>query len=249
MADKVLAAVRTGPGTTELREFPMPAVPDDGALLKVEVAGICGTDVKMYRKPPFPDPVIMGHENVGIIAKAGRQFTESKGLAEGDRVFVEHYVGCMHCAWCRAGEYRHCELTDWRTNPDARRYGYTSAENPYHLWGGFAQYMFLPWNAVLHRVPDTVSDAEAGIVTPLSNGIEWALYDAGVGFFSTVLIQGPGQQGLSQVVACKQAGASLIVVTGTSRDAARLELAKGLGADHVVDVQQEDALARVMEIT
>src|SRR5882724_6139728 len=106
MAEQVLAAVRTGPGRTELREFPMPDIPDDGALLKVEVAG-------------------------------------RQGVREGDRVFVEHYVGCFQCDWCRAGEYRHCELTDWRTNPDARRFGYTSAENPYHLWGGFAQYMFL----------------------------------------------------------------------------------------------------------
>jgi threonine dehydrogenase-like Zn-dependent dehydrogenase len=98
-------------------------------------------------------------------------------------------------------------------------------------------------------VPDNVTDAEAGIVTPLSNGIEWALYDAGVGFMSTVLVQGPGQQGLAQVVACKQAGAALIIVTGTTRDAARLELAKELGADHVIDVQQEDALGRVLDIT
>src|SRR5215208_6625135 len=242
MAERVLAAVRTGPSKTELRDFPMPDIPEDGALLKVEVAGICGTDVKMYAKPVIEAPVIMGHENVGVIAKAGRQFVERHGFREGDRVFVEHYVACYRCEWCRLGEYRHCEATDWRTNPDARRYGYTSAENPYHLWGGFAQYLFLPWNAVLHRVPDNVSDEEAGIVTPLSNGIEWALYDCGVGFMSTVLIQGPGQQGLSQVVACKQAGASLIVVTGTTRDAARLELAKTLGADDVIDVQQEDAL-------
>jgi len=249
MAESVLAAVRTAPETTELREFPMPEIPDDGALLKVEVAGICGTDVKMYAKPVIDAPVIMGHENVGTIAKAGARFTERQGAREGDRVFVEHYVACYRCEWCRLGEYRHCELTDWRTNPDARRYGYTTSENPYHLWGGFAQYMFLPWNAVLHNVPDNVSDDEAGIVTPLSNGIEWALYDCGVGFMSTVLIQGPGQQGLSQVVACKQAGASLIVVTGTTRDSARLELAKTLGADHVIDVQQEDALERVLEIT
>jgi threonine dehydrogenase-like Zn-dependent dehydrogenase len=249
MAEQVLAAVRTGPKKTELRAFPMPDIPDDGALLKVEVAGICGTDVKMYTKPVIEGPVIMGHENVGVIAKAGRTFLERQGLAEGDRVFVEHYVACYRCAWCRLGEYRHCELTDWRTNPDARRYGYTSADNPYHLWGGFAQYLYLPWNAVLHKVPDNVSNEEAGIVTPLSNGIEWALYDAGVGFMSTVLIQGPGQQGLSQVVACKQAGASLIIVTGTTKDAARLELAKTLGADHVIDVQAEDALTRVLEVT
>ncbi len=249
MSETVVAAVRTAPRTTELREFPMPEIPDDGALLKVEVAGICGTDVKMYAKPAIDAPVIMGHENVGVIARAGRRFAERQGVQEGDRVFVEHYVACFNCEWCRLGEYRHCEATDWRTNPDARRYGYTSSDNPYHLWGGFAQYMYLPWNAVTHKVPDNVSDDEAGIVTPLSNGIEWALFDCGVGFMSTVLIQGPGQQGLSQVVACKQSGAALVIVTGTTRDAARLELAKRLGADHVIDVQQDDALGRVMEIT
>src|SRR5919199_165668 len=249
MPEQVLAAVRTAPRTTELREFERPRLPDDGALMRVDVAGICGTDVKMYAKPVITQPVIMGHENVGTIVEAGPKFVEVQGLREGDRVFVEHYVACYRCEWCRVGEYRHCELTDWRTNPEARRYGYTSAENEPHLWGGFAQYMYLPWNAVLHRVPDNVSDEEAGIITPLSNGIEWALYDCGVGFMSTVLIQGPGQQGLSQVVACKQAGASLIVVTGTSRDAARLEVPRALGAGDGLDVEQEDALERVMEIT
>ena len=74
MAEQVLAAVRTGPSTTELREYPMPEIPADGALLKVEVAGICGTDVKMYAHPVIESPVIMGHENVGTIVKAGRDF-------------------------------------------------------------------------------------------------------------------------------------------------------------------------------
>ena len=249
MTESVLAAVRTGPRTTELREFPMPDLPDDGALLKMEVAGICGTDVKMYAKPVIAEPVIMGHENVGTIVKAGRGFVAHQGLGEGDRVFVEHYVACHRCEWCRLGEYRHCEATDWRTNPDARRYGYTSCEKPFHLWGGFSQYLYLPWNCVIHRVPDNVSDEEAGILTPLSNGIEWALYDCGVGFMSTVLIQGPGQQGLSQVVACMQAGAALVIVTGTARDAARLELARTLGAHHTIDVDAADPLERVLELT
>lgn len=249
VADAVVAAVRTAPRTTELQQFPRPDVPDDGALLKVEVAGICGTDVKIYAKPPFADPVIMGHENVGVIVEAGPKFVQRHGLGVGDRIFVEHYVGCYHCEWCRIGEYRHCELTDWRTNPDARRYGYTPATNPYHLWGGFAQYMFLPWNAVVHGVPDGVSAELAGIVTPLSNGIEWALFAASVGYGDTVLIQGPGQQGLSQVVACSRAGASQIILTGTDRDAARLQLAMDLGADHVVNINQYDPLDAVMTAT
>ncbi|HZN26623.1 MAG TPA: zinc-binding dehydrogenase, partial [Burkholderiales bacterium] len=151
--EQVLAAVRVGPGRTEIREFPMPEIPPDGALLRMEVAGICGTDVKLYKTPPSSEPVIMGHENIGYIAKAGREFTQRKGFKEGDLVFVEHYVSCGKCEWCHQGQYRHCENTDWRYNPDAIRYGYTSAAKAPHLWGGFAHYVYLPWNAVLHHVP------------------------------------------------------------------------------------------------
>jgi threonine dehydrogenase-like Zn-dependent dehydrogenase len=227
----------------------MPEVPDDGALLRMEVAGICGTDVKMYEAPRVTEPVIMGHENVGVIERAGPKFTELKGVGEGDRVFLEHYVACFRCEWCHRGEYRHCWATDWRANPEALRYGYTPATRPPHLWGGFAEYLYLPWNAVVHRVPDQVSAELAGIATPLSNGIEWALFDCEVGFNTSVLIQGPGQQGLSQVVACRRAGASTVIVTGTARDAARLEVAKVLGADATIDVEAEDVVERVREIT
>jgi len=247
--DKVIAAAKVAPSTIELREFPMPEISDESALLKMEVAGICGTDVKMFKQPVKGAPVIMGHENIGYIATAGRKFTERKGFKEGDLVFLEHYVMCGKCEWCHLGQYRHCENTDWRNNPDGIRYGYTSSERPPHLWGGFAQYVYLPWNAVLHHVPNGVSPELAGLATPMSNGIEWSLFDGGVGYDSTVLIQGPGQQGLSQTVICKQAGASLIIVTGTSKDAARLDVAKKLGADYVIDVQKEDPLTRIKEIT
>jgi len=203
-------------------------------LMKMEVAGICGTDVKLYKTPPTKAPVIMGHENIGTIAKAGREFTRRKGFKEGDLVFVEHYVACGKCEWCHLGQYRHCENTDWRRNPDAIRYGYTSAEKAPHLWGGFAHYVYLPWNAVVHHVP---------------NGVEWSLFDGGVGYNSTVLIQGPGQQGLSQTVICKQAGAALIIVTGTSKDRARMQVARELGADFTIDVENEDPLGRITEIT
>ena len=245
----VLTAIKTGANKMELREFPMPEVPEDGALLKMEVAGICGTDVKMYKQPLTGGPVIMGHENIGYISHAGRKFTERKGFKEGDLVFLEHYVSCGQCEWCHSGQYRHCEMTDWRSNPNGIRYGYTSADRAPHLWGGFAQYVYLPWNCVLHKVPAGVSPEIAGIVTPMANGIEWALMDCHVGYASRVLIQGPGQQGLSQVVACKQAGAELIIVTGTSKDAKRLEVALALGADYVINVNTEDPLARIMEIT
>ncbi len=247
--ETVKAAVKTGASQIEIRDFPMPEIDDDSALMKMEVAGICGTDVKMYKEPLRDGPVIMGHENIGYIAKAGREFTRRKGFKEGDLVFVEHYVPCFKCEWCHKGEYRLCENTDWRSNPDGRRYGYTTCNNPHHLWGGFAEYVYLPWNAVVHKVPDGVTPELAGLVTPMANGIEWSLFDGGVGYDSVVLIQGPGQQGLSQTVICKQAGAAVIIVTGTSKDAARMEVAKQLGADYIIDVNTEDPLARIMEIT
>ena len=249
MAEKVVAAVRVGPGRTEIREYPMPDIPDDAALLKMEVAGICGTDVKLYAHPPGPAAVIMGHENIGVIAKAGRESTRRKGFKDGDLVFVEHYVMCGKCEWCHLGQYRHCENTDWRNNPDGIRYGYTTAERAPHLWGGFAQYVYLPWNAVLHRVPAGVTPELAGLVTPMANGVEWSLFEGGVGYDSSVLIQGPGQQGLSQTVICKQAGAARVIVTGTGKDRARLEVARALGADCVIDVEREDPLARIMQVT
>ena len=249
MAETTLAAVKVAPGQTEIREFPLPDIPDDGALLKVEVAGICGSDVKMYGKPLPGSTVIMGHENVGVIAKAGRKFVERKGVKEGDLVFLEHYLPCMKCEWCHLGEYRHCEATDWHHNPNAIRYGYTSADTPPYLWGGFGQYLYLPWNAVVHKVPAGVTAELAGIGTPLANGIQWSLFDANIGYGAKVLIQGPGQQGLSQVVAAKQAGADLIIITGTTKDARRLEVAKQLGADYAIDVQRDDPLERIMEIT
>ncbi|MGB6658058.1 MAG: alcohol dehydrogenase catalytic domain-containing protein, partial [Xanthobacteraceae bacterium] len=80
MAETVLAAVRTGPSKTEIREYPTPDVPADAALMKMEVGGICGTDVKLYKHPPSKAAVIMGHENIGTIAKAGSEFTRRKGF-------------------------------------------------------------------------------------------------------------------------------------------------------------------------
>ncbi len=249
MAESSLTMVKVGAGKMEPREFAVPEIDEDSALLKMEVAGICGSDVGNYAKPLTAGPMIMGHENVGIIAKAGKKFLERKGVKEGDLVLLEHYLPCMQCEWDHKGEYRHCESTDWHYNPDAIRYGYTSADLSPHLWGGFSHYLYMPHNAVVHKVPDGVTAELAGLATPMGNGVQWSLIEAGIGYGSKVLIQGPGQQGLCNLVISKQAGADLIIVTGTTRDAKRMEVAKALGADYVIDVLKEDPLERIKEIT
>jgi threonine dehydrogenase-like Zn-dependent dehydrogenase len=249
VAEKVQVALKTGPSTTELRELDLPMIPADAALLKVEVAGVCGTDVSQYRLPLRSGPLVMGHENVGYLARVGKTFAAHKGVNEGDLVFLEHYLPCGHCEWDRIGEYRHCAATEWFYDPTAIRYGYTSIDIAPGLWGGFGHYLYLPLNAVLHAIPKGLTPEEAGLATPMSNGIQWALLDGGVGCASTVLVQGPGQQGLCCVMASKQAGAQRIIVTGTSKDARRLEVAAALGADEVIDIEREDALARIHELT
>jgi threonine dehydrogenase-like Zn-dependent dehydrogenase len=164
-------------------------------------------------------------------------------------MFLEHYLPCGHCEWDHMGEYRHCAATEWFYDPKAIRYGYTSTDTAPALWGGFSHYLYLPLNAVLHQIPKGLTAEQAGVATPMSNGIQWTLIDGGVGYGSSVLIQGPGQQGLCCVMAAKHAGADCIIITGTSKDARRLEVATALGADYVIDVEKDDALARILEIT
>jgi len=115
--------------------------------------------------------------------------------------------------------------------------------------GGFAQYVYLPWNAVVHRVPKGVTPELADWSPPWRTASNGRSSTAASLTTPPCLSQGARPTRTLQTVVCKQAGASLIIVTGTSKDVARMKVAKELGADHVIDVQKEDPLARIKEIT
>jgi len=213
----------------------MPAIPEDGALLKVEVPASAGPTSRCTRAQ-LDLAVIMGHERWGH-RQGGPQVLERQGWRRrpGVRRALRRLLPVRVVP---LGEYRHCEATDWRTNPDARPLRLHSSENPFHLWGGFAQYMFLRGTAILHRVPSGVSDEGAGIVTPCRTASVGAAR-RGRRLQLHRPDPGTGQQGLSQVVA--QTGRRLAHHRQRhTRDAARMDLAKRLGADHVIDVRQED---------
>lgn len=245
MTDKALAAVAVAPYSTEVQAFPMPAIGPDAGLLKVEIVGVCGTDVSYYKK--LPGPRILGHHVVGHIEAVGPEAAARWGVRPGDRVAMEEYIPCGQCAFCRTGEYRACPATDPRGG--GIRYGATPVSVAPALYGGFAQYMYLHPNAVLHPMPVHVAAVEAALTLPLANGFEWMWLQGGAGPGKTVVIQGPGQQGLACALAAKAAGADCVIVTGRSSSLRRLQLAKEVGADHIINVSEANLVDRVKEIT
>ena len=241
----IAAAVAAAPGTTELREFPEPSVPPDGGLLRIEAAGVCGSDVPAYRR--IREPTILGHENVGRIEALGASARERWGVGAGDRVLIEEYLPCGHCAWCRSDDFRLCDATDiWM---GGIRYGSTPVSVSPALWGGFSRFQYLHPRSVLHRVPDDVPAELAALAIPLSNGFEWVQREARAAYGSVVVIQGPGQQGLACVVAAKLAGAARIIISGLAGDARRLEVAKLLGADDTIVADGDALQIHVREVT
>ena len=139
MSKKVRAAVVEGKERMAIREFDRPMIKEDDALLKVEMAGVCGTDPGVYSdKIKFTDfPIILGHEILGWIDEIGDVAAERWKIKRGDRVVVESMIRCGYCPKCVSGDYRFCEKH--------LAYGtWVSSSVPPHLWGAYAEYLYLP---------------------------------------------------------------------------------------------------------
>lgn len=237
--------VQEGPRQLVLRELPIPAIDADSAILRVEACGICGSDVEQYTGTiPVPLPVIPGHEPLGVIAAIGDRAAQRWGVDVGDRVAVEAPIPCGHCRACLEGRYHVC-----RGRGTMFAHGYVRLDHAPGLWGGYADYMYLDPCSIVHKVRSDIPASLAVMFNPLGAGFRWAVEIPETGPGDTVLILGPGQRGLASVIAARAAGADTIIVTGLTRDARKLALALELGADHVIDVEQEDAARRVKELT
>ena len=134
MADKTLAAVLVAPREFEMREIELPEISDDDALLRIEACGICGSDIHGAERLG-PGPKILGHENVGLIAKIGKKAALKWDVKEGDRVALEEYVPCGACKYCRSEDFRFCAQTDIAGPGQRLWYGSTPISEKGHAVG------------------------------------------------------------------------------------------------------------------
>ena len=218
------AVVKTKPGTgnVEIADVPKPKATGDTVLIEVKAVGICGTDIHIYydeyRSKP---PVVLGHELAGVVAEVGDQV---KTLSVGDRVTTETYFKtCESCYYCRNGMVNLC--------PDRMSIG--SIVN-----GGMAKYCLVPEKNI-HRLPDNVDFTEGAMTEPLACVVHSTLNMAKITPGDVAVVSGPGAIGLLTAQVVKQSGAVTLVL-GTDHDVARLETAKELGVDYVVNVSKED---------
>ncbi len=239
---KSLAMVQTAPRKLEPREIPLPEIGDDAALLRLEACGICGSDYEQFEGVlRTPMPVIPGHEPLGVIEAIGDGAARRWGVDVGDRVAVETMLSCRFCPPCLAGNYHLCRKR--------RIYSYIPLADEPGLWGAYANHMFLHGNSVVHKIDAELPPELAVMFNPLGAGFRWAVELPETGPGDTVVILGPGQRGLASVLACREAGAGEIIVTGLAADAHKLQLAKEFGADHTIDVENENTKLRIRELT
>jgi len=234
--------VLTEPRRLEPRELPVPDIDDDSGLLRVEACGICGSDYEQFEGVlGTPTPVVPGHEPVGIIERIGDRAARRWGVDVGDRVAVETILSCRYCARCVAGEYQLCDRR--------RMYSFIPLDVQPGLWGAYAEYMYLDPGSMVHKIDRSLAPGIAALFNPLGAGFRWGVEIPKLQPGNSVMILGPGQRGLACVLACREAGAGSILVTGLAADAHKLELARRFGADDTVEVESGDALARVREMT
>ncbi|MGA8234123.1 MAG: zinc-binding dehydrogenase [Candidatus Acidiferrales bacterium] len=251
----VLAATLVKPGHYEIREYPLPDPAPGCVLVKMEMSGICGTDkhtfqgyVTQYGDRKLEFPIIQGHENVGTIAAIGgnREYKDFEGipLRVGDRVVVGANVCCGECYYCRHDfPYYCCEkTTDYGNN--------LSAKNPPHLFGGWSQYMYIVPGSFLVKVPDDLP-SEVAVLTEIfavSVGLDRAKQmssfpSESFRFDDTVVVLGVGPLGMCFLMKARMLGAGTIVAADLSDY--RLDFAKRLGADHVVNVGKNSKAERL----
>lgn len=221
-----------GVGAEYRTDLPIPQIKDDEVLLKVHATAICGTDLHLYSWNEYAEnrmknlPMVFGHETAGEIVEVGRNVT---GYSVGDRISVETHIPCFHCAQCEMGNLHICE--------NMRLFGVTEP-------GAFAEYAPVPQSCIV-RLDDGISYEMGAMLEAMGAGVHGVEKAQVRG--KTVLVSGCGPIGLMVVGACKAHGAKQVIACDIFDE--KLELAKVMGADIVINSSREDLPERVRQLT
>ncbi|MFZ1150581.1 MAG: zinc-binding dehydrogenase [Xanthobacteraceae bacterium] len=249
-----------GPGAKPvIHSVPRPKIPNKAALIQIGACGVCGTDLHILKghwPKPLPWPFTLGHELGGVIVEAGGEFKEdfmSKPLRVGSRVMIPPLMPCGRCYYC----IHYPESANKCLTPVY--YGrYLGFDKPPHLWGGFAEYVYVDLDLLpgtkIYKLPDDMPLRLGALAEPLTSCIRAFNRAVRVGGFKwgdTVVIQGSGPIGILAVAAAQEMGAGRVICVGAPEQP-RLELARKFGAEATVDIeryQSADArIARVREL-
>ena len=238
MPKKVKAAVMTAPRTIEFKEFKKPKIQSEGALVRVEACGLCGTDAEQYtgaiKSLNISYPIIPGHEVVGIIEKIGKNSAERWGVEVGDRVVIDSIIPCRNCDNCMSGKFNLC--FGW--NKTIMGYSYISSEEAPHLWGGYATHMYVHPNSLVRKMDPSIPAEHAILFNALGGAIHWTYELPALKYGDRVLIIAAGLRGLMCALVAKAMGASQVIIAGIQADKKRLKQALKIGADHTINISQ-----------
>lgn len=242
--DQMNAWVLGDPDQLVLREKPVPVPARAEVLVRIDAVAICATDLEIIHSGspasisgglPFNKNFTPGHEYMGTVAALGPDVDEFR---IGERISVEIHAGCGQCKRCRQGMYTSC-LNYGKPEKGHRANGFTTD-------GGFAEYAVNHINT-LARVPDTMTDAEATLVVTAGTSMYGLTELGGLVAGESVVVIGPGPIGLLAVAVAKALGASPVILTGTRNQ--RLAIGRELGADRVININDEDAVDIVRQLT
>lgn len=228
LSSKMKAAVLLDVEKLEIKEVDIPKVGPGEVLVKVRACGICGSDVSMYRGKYLPvKPIIPGHEFAGDVVEVGNGV---KYVKHGERVVADINVACGVCYYCKRMQKLFC--------PDMHQIGI-------HSNGAFAEYIKVPEQNII-KIPTGVSYEHAAFMEPLSCAIS-IVDKANIAMGDVVVVIGDGPLGISVTKLAKLSGASAVIVCG--HHDYRLNKAKEMGADIIVNTNKEDPLKVVLSET
>lgn len=235
----------------QIREYPVPELEPGAVLVQITMAGICGSDLHTWRGDratpnPYADAGFApGHEMTGRVYRLGKEVTTDslgRSLKEGDRVVYLYFYPCGRCYTCLRGELNACL--------NRNRFSRTPGQFPYFT-GAYADYYYLRPGGYIFQAPDSLPDEVLASVNCALCQVVHGLEQVGVEFGDSIVMQGAGGLGSQATGVAREMGAHrIIVIDGVP---ARLQLARGFGADDVVDLREyptpEGRIQRVRELT